>query len=96
MYAYIKGILAEITEDAIIVEHQGIGYETVSYTHLDVYKRQVDNLGRTAKQGIFLRVLSVGNRIVDVYKRQLMKCKIFSNEYGFGSFCIFNQFHPIF
>ena len=26
----------------------------------------------------------------------LMKCKIFSNEYGFGSFCIFNQFHPIF
>lgn len=27
MYAYIKGILAEITEDAIIVENQGIGYE---------------------------------------------------------------------
>ena len=27
MYAYIKGILAEITDDAIIVEHQGIGYE---------------------------------------------------------------------
>lgn len=29
MYAYIKGILAEITEDAIIVENQGIGYEIV-------------------------------------------------------------------
>ena len=28
MYAYIKGILAEITEDAIIVENQGIGYES--------------------------------------------------------------------
>ena len=28
------------------------------------YKKAVDNLGRTAKQGIFLRVLSVGNRIV--------------------------------
>ena len=27
MYAYIKGILAEITEDAISVENQGIGYE---------------------------------------------------------------------
>ena len=27
MYAYIKGILADITEDAIIVENQGIGYE---------------------------------------------------------------------
>lgn len=27
MYAYIKGVLAEITEDAIIVENQGIGYE---------------------------------------------------------------------
>ena len=27
MYAYIKGILAEITEDSIIVENQGIGYE---------------------------------------------------------------------
>lgn len=27
MYAYIKGILAEITENAIIVENQGIGYE---------------------------------------------------------------------
>ena len=27
MYAYIKVILAEITEDAIIVENQGIGYE---------------------------------------------------------------------
>ena len=27
MYAYIKGILAEIKEDAIIVENQGIGYE---------------------------------------------------------------------
>ena len=27
MYAYIKGILVEITEDAIIVENQGIGYE---------------------------------------------------------------------
>ena len=27
MYAYIKGILTEITEDAIIVENQGIGYE---------------------------------------------------------------------
>ena len=27
MYAYIKGILAEITEDAIIVENQCIGYE---------------------------------------------------------------------
>lgn len=27
MYAYIKGILAEITEDAIIVENQDIGYE---------------------------------------------------------------------
>ena len=27
MYAYIKGLLAEITEDAIIVENQGIGYE---------------------------------------------------------------------
>lgn len=27
MYAYIKGTLAEITEDAIIVENQGIGYE---------------------------------------------------------------------
>lgn len=27
MYAYIKEILAEITEDAIIVENQGIGYE---------------------------------------------------------------------
>ena len=27
MSAYIKGILAEITEDAIIVENQGIGYE---------------------------------------------------------------------
>jgi Holliday junction DNA helicase RuvA len=27
MYAYIKGILAEITEDAIIIENQGIGYE---------------------------------------------------------------------
>ena len=27
MFAYIKGILAEITEDAIIVENQGIGYE---------------------------------------------------------------------
>ena len=27
MYAYIKGILAEITEDAIIVENQGIGDE---------------------------------------------------------------------
>ena len=27
MYAYSKGILAEITEDAIIVENQGIGYE---------------------------------------------------------------------
>lgn len=27
MYAYIKGILAEITEDALIVENQGIGYE---------------------------------------------------------------------
>ena len=27
MYAYIKGILAEITEDAIIVENQSIGYE---------------------------------------------------------------------
>ena len=27
MYAYIKGILAEITEAAIIVENQGIGYE---------------------------------------------------------------------
>ena len=27
MYAYIKGILAEITEDAIIVENHGIGYE---------------------------------------------------------------------
>lgn len=27
MYVYIKGILAEITEDAIIVENQGIGYE---------------------------------------------------------------------
>lgn len=27
MYAYIKGILAEIIEDAIIVENQGIGYE---------------------------------------------------------------------
>ena len=27
MYAYIKGILAETTEDAIIVENQGIGYE---------------------------------------------------------------------
>lgn len=28
------------------------------------YKWAVNNLGRTAKQGIFLRVLSVGNRIV--------------------------------
>ena len=28
------------------------------------YKKAVDNLGRTAKQGIFLRVLSVGHRIV--------------------------------
>ena len=27
MYAYIKGILAELTEDAIIVETQGSGYE---------------------------------------------------------------------
>ena len=27
MYAYIKGILTEITEDAIIIENQGIGYE---------------------------------------------------------------------
>ena len=27
MYAYIKGILAEITEDAIIAANQGIGYE---------------------------------------------------------------------
>lgn len=27
MYAYIKGILAEITEESIVVENQGIGYE---------------------------------------------------------------------
>ena len=34
MYSYIKGIIADLYSDHIVIDNHGIGYEAVSYTHL--------------------------------------------------------------
>ena len=86
MISYISGVVEEIEKDKVVVDNNGIGYgifasqstlEPVSYTHLDVYKRQVmgisflslsetPGLGMKAKDDDFMSQFS--NKKVDFFK----------------------------
>ena len=62
----------DISGDEIHLEDDDYGVWSVSYTHLDVYKRQVEDIFTHPKTAVARELLKndVGDDGEDVYKRQ--------------------------